>query len=452
MRTISLAVVLAAAGLHLSFAVLSAGNSEPSLAQTAQHHDISGGRLQVVSNFLYVAASCSGFQVLEISDPARPTWVGGWRHPGNWCVRSVYAVGEYAYLASHFAGLQILDVRDPRMPSAVGSTATGGDTTGVHVVRRYAYLAESRGGLQVVDVGDPAKPVHIGGCPTSFPAEAVQAVGGFAYVACGPEGLQVFDVSVPTKPFLVGKYAPYPIGAHTLQILGNRAYIASFSSRKLCILDVTNLGTPLILGTCELGGYSQGIYADGQRVYASTFISSSGLTIVDITVPEQPQVLGTCSTSEWIYEVRVSGNYAYLMDRHYNIRILDVSDPRNPTQIGSFPSSQYASSVLTFKRPEPSTGVKPSASEATRVPIVDTTAAITNAPPELSHPHTSAQGEFSFALAGVPHATYVIQASTDLTSWTAITTNVLPATGALRITDLQAAEFSQRYYRAVKQH
>lgn len=324
MRTISQAVALAVTGLNLSFAVLSAGNSEPLLAQPTQLHDTSGGRLQVVSNFLHVAASCSGFQVLDISDPVRPIWVGGWRHRGNWCARSVYVAGQYAYLATHSAGLQILDVHDPRVPAAVGSTATGGDTTGVHVLGRYAYLAEGRGGLQVVDVGDPAKTVHIGGCPTSFPAEAVQAVGGFAYVACGPEGLQVFDVSVPTKPVLVGKHAPYPIRAHTLQILGNRAYVASFSSRKMCILDVTNLGTPLILGTCELGGYSQGIYADGQRVYASTFLSNSGLIIVDVTAPKQPQVIGTCSTSEWMLEVRVSGNHAYLMDRHYNIRILST--------------------------------------------------------------------------------------------------------------------------------
>ena len=73
----------------------------------------------------------------------------------------------------------------------------------------------------------------------------------------------------------------------------------------------------------------------------------------------------------------------------------------------------------------------------------------TNAPPQLSDPRRLAGG-FSFQLAGAPLATYVIQASTNLTAWSPVATNVLPASGVLQIADPQSAAFSRRYYRAMK--
>jgi hypothetical protein len=74
----------------------------------------------------------------------------------------------------------------------------------------------------------------------------------------------------------------------------------------------------------------------------------------------------------------------------------------------------------------------------------------TNAPPELINPQKVAGGGFSFTLAGAPLAAYVIQVSTNLAAWNPISTNALPASGLLTITDAQAASFSRRYYRALK--
>ena len=70
--------------------------------------------------------------------------------------------------------------------------------------------------------------------------------------------------------------------------------------------------------------------------------------------------------------------------------------------------------------------------------------------PELSDVQIASDGTLSFLLTGTSLKTYVIQASTDLTAWTPISTNSLPGGGAATITDLQATSFSQRYYRALQ--
>jgi len=73
----------------------------------------------------------------------------------------------------------------------------------------------------------------------------------------------------------------------------------------------------------------------------------------------------------------------------------------------------------------------------------------TTASPQLSNPLKIAGG-FSFILAGSPSATYMIQVSTNLTSWGPLSTNTLPSNGQVTITDSQAASYSRRYYRALR--
>jgi hypothetical protein len=59
-------------------------------------------------------------------------------------------------------------------------------------------------------------------------------------------------------------------------------------------------------------------------------------------------------------------------------------------------------------------------------------------------------GGFTFQLAGTPDTGYIIQVSTNLQTWSALSTNTVPGTGVLQITNPPAAGFTRRFYRAVK--
>jgi len=71
-------------------------------------------------------------------------------------------------------------------------------------------------------------------------------------------------------------------------------------------------------------------------------------------------------------------------------------------------------------------------------------------PPQLSNPQGGQGGGFSFQLSGTPQATYLIQASTNLSTWAPVVTNTMPGNGSMQISDPQAGQFSRRYYRALK--
>jgi hypothetical protein len=68
----------------------------------------------------------------------------------------------------------------------------------------------------------------------------------------------------------------------------------------------------------------------------------------------------------------------------------------------------------------------------------------------LSNPKWLGGGQVEFQVAGLVGSTQVIQASSNLTVWTPIATNVIPGSGALLFTDPDATNYSRRFYRALQ--
>lgn len=58
--------------------------------------------------------------------------------------------------------------------------------------------------------------------------------------------------------------------------------------------------------------------------------------------------------------------------------------------------------------------------------------------------------ELQFTLTGDPGMSYVIQGSTNLTTWTPLSTNTAAVNGTIKFTDSNAPGFNQRFYRAVR--
>ncbi|MCA2706951.1 MAG: calx-beta domain protein [Microcystis sp. M038S2] len=67
-------------------------------------------------------------------------------------------VGNYAYVADLDSGLQIIDISNPAAPTFKGNYDTSGYAYGVQIVGNYAYVADYEGGLQILDVSDFTNP------------------------------------------------------------------------------------------------------------------------------------------------------------------------------------------------------------------------------------------------------------------------------------------------------
>jgi len=79
--------------------------------------------------------------------------------------------------------------------------------------------------------------------------------------------------------------------------------------------------------------------------YAYLASDTFGLRIIDVSDPNSPFEIGYYNTGDRIGDVYVAGNYAYLAADSSGIRIVDVSDPSTPAEIGLFETDYYAREI-----------------------------------------------------------------------------------------------------------
>ncbi|MCI0399675.1 MAG: hypothetical protein L0332_10910 [Chloroflexi bacterium] len=260
--------------------------------------------------------------------------VGGW-------VYSVAQEGDYAYVGVG-PRLVILDVSDPSLPVQAGSSdPLPGIVYDVAISGTYAYVANGEGGLRIFDVANPAAPVEVGSYVTGDEAISVAIAGDFAYISSG--GLHILDIADPTTPVQVGFYGQ---SGNNIAVSDQHVYFLSgaYPNVDLHVVSVVNPALPIQVATYYVPGGITDFVLDGNYAYVShpgfsIYDYPAGLRIVDISIPSSPQEIGYYETSTSGDAVAVADSNAYLVTsaiNHSDLVVVNVSNPVSPTQVGLY--------------------------------------------------------------------------------------------------------------------
>ena len=322
-----------------------------------------------------------GWTIVDVTHPADPKVVKFIPGPENTWTLQVDLAGDTLVTAlerkplawggdpkrANDEGVLIWDVKDPVNPKRLGQFRTGG--TGTHrngyQGGRYVHLAAGMPGYQgniyvILDISDPAHPVEAGrwwipgqhvaggekfepgivGRPSSHGPVAVE--GNLAYVPYGSGGMVTLDIADVAHPKLVSRlsFAPPFINSITVHtIVPDRkrgvAFVNSEASQNACkeplnqtsVVDISNPARPVLLSLFPLPippkGYPQKDFCDvGGRFGPHN----------------QSQLLHNPS-------VQPLGNLIYLTYFNAGLRVYDVSDVRQPHEVGYFipphPTKRY---------------------------------------------------------------------------------------------------------------
>jgi hypothetical protein len=214
--------------------------------------------------------------------------------------------------------LQVIDVSNPANPQRVGGYKTSGEAYGVTLSGNYAYVADGTNGLQVINLSNPANPQRVGGYDTSGYARAVAMSGNYAYVADSTSGLQVIDVSNPANPQRVGGYDTSG-EAYDVALSGNYAYVADLMG-GLQVIDISNPANPQWVGGTNI--YASGVAVSGNYAY----VASAGLQVIDVSNPASPQRVGGNSRFA-ADDVAVAGNKVFVADLADGLIVFDLYHP-----------------------------------------------------------------------------------------------------------------------------
>ncbi|WP_367344352.1 PGF-pre-PGF domain-containing protein [Methanomethylovorans sp.] len=298
--------------------------TNPAAPTFAGKYDMSGYASGVViaDNYAYVANGYMGLSIINIADRSSPTSAGRYITAGY--ARDVAVKGSYAYVANDINGLVIVDISDPFAPAYKGRYDTAGCAWDVDVNGSYAYIADGENGLVIVDISNPSAPAYKSSCDTPGKAENVVVSGSYAYVADGESGLVVINISDPAIPLIENSYntAGHSYG---ISVVHNYAYIAD-GTNGLVILDVSNPASLTFKGS--YGTYfAQDIAVSGNHAYIAD--DRNGLMVLNVTNPSAPTLAGSYNTAGYGYGVAVSGNYVYVADFNNGLVILQVDHGSN---------------------------------------------------------------------------------------------------------------------------
>lgn len=352
-----------------------------------------------------VTGSGQSLEIVDVSDPTSPALLGSHRTDDWPC--DVHVSGGVAYVADVYGGLQVVNVTDPSSPGLLAMYVAPGGANGVCVSGDLAYVAWSpqhliisrsstghpadefrisrtddisdplfpvkRGfrlppgrardmpgllnpqstdypptsSLKIVDVSDPLRPWIRGGLDVGA-ANAVDLSGDLAYVASN-EGLHIVDVSDPSSPMLCGSYRHLRGEANHVRAIGELAYVTALSDDKLYIIDASDPSRPTLHGSYEAAPtWIWDVDVSGD--FAFIAVGDDGLWVLDISDPSSPTLHGQCETTYGTYGVRVFGSIAYILEftagAGPRLGFVDVSDPSSPTLIGYHDSGGEAIHVF----------------------------------------------------------------------------------------------------------
>lgn len=271
----------------------------------------------------------------------------------------------YAYIAHAFSnGFSVLDVRDPRTPTPVGYVPTPPGTWSVHLQAADDLLLVINAKNLFADTEFTKESDYYG---RSVGTPALQAERGYA------AGLRVFDISDPAAPREVSFMPVDGVGLHRLWWTGGRwayasALLDGFTDYILITIDLADPARPLLAGRWWLPGMNQaagetpgwdtdrwryGLHhaiVEGDTAYAAW--RDGGLSILDVSDPSTPELVayrnwnhvgggGTHTAlplpGRDLLLVADEGIADNAEDGIKRTWVFDISDPREPWPLSTFP-------------------------------------------------------------------------------------------------------------------
>lgn len=285
-----------------------------------------GGRVDAVAvtgGYAYIGEG-AGFVVIDVSNASAPVERGRIALPYK--IRDIVISGNRAYAACSTRGLYVLDITTPAIPGVLGFYDTPGEAFAVVVDGGSAYVADAASGLQILDISNPSSITLTASLDTPGTATriAVGSIGAekFAAVADRTGGIRIVNVTNPQSPVEVSSIPPINWFGD-LRLAGTILYTAVEGQEGIQIFNLSNPATPQLTGSYI---YAPGAVLDlvDNELYAATSV----MRVLDVSNPGSPQQIGSnFSFSSDAERMVVRGGIAYLACGTTGLRLVSVANP-----------------------------------------------------------------------------------------------------------------------------
>ena len=305
---------------------------------------------------------------------------------------------EYA-LVGRMDGTSFVDVTDPYNPRYLGNLSrTEGSPAStwrdIKVFRDHAFIvADGAGahGMQVFDltqfrdVTEPREfePTALYTGIASSHNVAINENTGFAYLVgssgggetCGG-GSHIVDINDPLNPVFAGCFAHANTGrsntgnSHDTQCVIYHGPDEDYRGREICVnsnetalsvSDVTDKDNPIAVAKADYPNVAyahQGWLTEDHRYFYSNdeldevsgLVEATRTLIWDLSDLDDPVMLKEyfSPTKVTDHNLYVRGDRLYMSNNRAGLRVLDISDPENPVELGYFDTTPWSPDEAGF--------------------------------------------------------------------------------------------------------
>jgi hypothetical protein len=236
--------------------------------------------------------------------------------------------------------------------------------TAIDIEGRYAFIGREGTGdrISVIEFSDPTNPdtfaptiINAGAPWPTVAINHLKVSGKYMYVVFDTpiksDMFRIVDISNPDELQVVGGsnlgiIPQIPTERpERVEIMGKYVYLifsTSNNSDKLRILNVVDPSAPSYVGgqvmPQEIEGIPTNIIIRGKYAYLTTHSSFvSDFSVVDISDPSNPSVIGSVEwSSQPVINLYVRGQYAYTLTStsgNPTLKVIDISNPASPSLI-----------------------------------------------------------------------------------------------------------------------
>lgn len=254
--------------------------------------------------------------------------------------------------------VELIDVSTPDDPRRAALISNIGYNADVQIKGNTLYINheyEDRG-IDIYDISDPANPqlkkqvgpntgypASLSDCHNTWPQPdrgllycASTSTGQLVILATGEGGMgspedPVFLTTVSTPE---GQW-----GIHDMYAEGNRLYVAWLDG-GLAIYDITTPDNPSMLGrTNYAGSFCHNIWpsSDGNYVFTTDEVIGGHVRVWDISNLSNITEVASYMPNQnaVVHNLEVRGNTAYVSHYTEGVKVLDITNPKSPTEIDS---------------------------------------------------------------------------------------------------------------------
>ena len=255
---------------------------------------------------------------------------------------------EYALLGVR-SGASIVDITDaPTLKEIafIPNPSGNSDAMDIKTYRQYAYVAnDDAGGINIIDLSALPASAHLATTYTGITHTHniyIDTASALLYAQHdGSKAVIVLSLANPLQPVPIDSFG---VQCHDIFVRDNRAYVSEGAYGTFAIYDVSVFPQPVFLGRVPLpidGGFAHNAWLTEDGNYLMTTYETHGrkTKLWNISNPDSIYSLGEyLGPTGLAHNVHIKGNYAYISHYLDGLRIVNIADTIDLSEVAFFDS------------------------------------------------------------------------------------------------------------------